>query len=361
MTTDDSARSGDAPAVAGEGAGTDRRGFVRTAAAATGAVAGTVAGKFSLAPVSTAQAQESMHQPWWPSKWGADDEAGSTNHVTPRKVLEAVRGIAEGRVYKLGRTYEAGMPFFGTRVMALRIPGAPTGGPFGKNKLVYHDEFVTAELGQVGTQFDGLGHIGIQMGADGDKKEMRYYNGHTEEEIGKATGLAKLGVEKLKPIVTSAHLVDVAALKGRMLDAGEEITVQDVRDTLAKQGMSEGDIRPGDAILFHTGWGSLWMQNNDRFNSGEPGIGMEVAEWVVEKDLCLTGADTWAVEVVPNPDPELAFVVHGHLQTKHGIVNHENLVFDELLADRRYRFVYVFAPVPLKGATGSCGCPIAIT
>jgi kynurenine formamidase len=88
---------------------------------------------------------------------------------------------------------------------------------------------------------------------------------------------------------------------------------------------------------------------------------MEVAEWVVEKDLCLTGADTWAVEVVPNPDPELAFVVHGHLQTKHGIVNHENLVFDELLADRKYRFVYLFAPVPLKGATGSCGCPIAIT
>jgi hypothetical protein len=44
-----------------------------------------------------------------------------------------------------------------------------------------------------------------------------------------------------------------------------------------------------------------------------------------------------------------------------GIVNHENLVFDELLADRKYRFVYVFAPVPLKGATGSCGCPIAIT
>jgi kynurenine formamidase len=361
MTTDDSARQGDASAAEGDAAGTDRRGFVRTAAAATGAVAGAVAGKFSLAPVSTAQAQESMHQPWWPSKWGADDEAGSTNHVTPEKVLAAVRGIAEGRVYKLGRTYEAGMPFFGTRVMALRIPGSPTGGPFGTIKLVYHDEFVASEIGQVGTQFGGLGHIGIQMGADGDKKEMRYYNGHTEEEIGKATGLAKLGVEKLKPIVTSAHLVDVAAPKGRMLDAGEEITVKEVRDALAKQGMNEGDIRPGDAILFHTGWGSLWMKNNDRFNSGEPGIGMEVAEWVVEKDLCLTGADTWAVEVVPNPDPELAFVVHGHLQTKHGIVNHENLVFDELLADRKFRFVYVFAPVPLKGATGSCGCPIAIT
>jgi kynurenine formamidase len=220
---------------------------------------------------------------------------------------------------------------------------------------------VAAEIRQVGTQFDGLGHIGIQMGADGDKKEMRYYNGHTEDEIGKPYGLAKLGVEKLKPIVTRAHLVDVAGLKGRMLDRGEEIKVQDVRDALQKQSMSEDDIRAGDAILFHTGWGSLWMQSNDRFNSGEPGLGMEVAEWVVEKDLCLYGADTWAVEVVPNPDPDLAFVVHGHLQTKHGIVSHENLTFDELLADRKYRFVYMFTPVPLQGATGSCGCPIAIT
>lgn len=342
-------------------AGTDRRGFVQATAAAAGAVAGAVAGKFSLAPVASAQAQESMHQPWWPSKWGPEDEAGATNHITPEKVLDAARLIQDGRVYKLGRTYQPGIPFFGQRVLALRIPGAPTGGPYGKNKLIYHDEFIAAEIGQVGTQFDGLGHIGIQMGADGDKKEMRYYNGFTEAEIGQAYGLAKLGVEKLKPIFTRGHLVDVAGLKGRMLDRGEEITLQDVRDALQRQEMSEDDIRAGDAILFHTGWGSLWMQNNDRYNSGEPGIGMEVAEWVVEKDLCLTGADTWAVEVVPNPDPDLAFVVHGHLQTKHGIVNHENLVFDELLADRKYRFVYVFAPVPLQGATGSCGCPIAVT
>ena len=75
------------------------------------------------------------------------------------------------------------------------------------------------------------------------------------------------------------------------------------------------------------------MQNNDRFNSGEPGIGLEVADWVIEKDLALTAADTWAVEVVPNPDKGLAFVVHAHLQTKHGILNHENLNFDELIAD----------------------------
>ena len=114
-------------------------------------------------------------------------------------------------------------------------------------------------------------------------------------------------------------------------------------------------------MFFNTGWGSLWMKNNDRFNSGCPGIGMEVARWLIEKEISITGADTWPTEVVPNPDPNLAFPVHAELITKNGIFNHENLFFDELIADGKYRFVYVFAPMPIKGATGSAGSPIAIT
>ena len=173
---------------------------------------------------------------------------------------------------------------------------------------MYHDEFLATEIGQTGTQFDGLGHIGIQMGKDGDKSEMRFYNGFTAQEISDAYGLKKLGTEKLKPIFTRAHLIDMVALKGGMMDAGQEITSADIKAALAKQNIPESDIKPGDAIMFHTGWGSLWMKNNDRFNSGEPGIGLDAAKWVIEKDLALTGADTWAVEVVPNPDKSLAFV-----------------------------------------------------
>jgi kynurenine formamidase len=343
----------------------DRRQFLKTASllGAAGAVAGTVHGKFGLAPITQAQAQTGAAAPakWWPSKWGATDEAGASNHITPAKVLDAAKWIRDGKVYKIGRVYETGMPLFGARAFTLRIPGGPTGGPFGANKLVYHDDYLSTEISQVGTQFDGLGHIGIQLGKDGDKSEMHFYNGFTAAEISDAYGLKKLGTEKLKPLFTRGHLVDIQAVKGRMMDAGEEISVADVRAALQRQNMQESDIKAGDAIFFNTGWGSLWMKNNDRFNSGEPGIGMEVARWVIEKDLCLTAADTWAVEVVPNPDKNLAFVVHAELQTKHGILNHENLVFDELIADRKYQFVYVFTPSPIKGATGSNGCPIAMT
>lgn len=345
-------------------ADTDRRGFLKTAATigAVGAVAGAIHGKYGSAPLlAQAQAQTTNQQPWWPSKWGANDEAGATNHITPQKVLDAARLIRDGKIYRLGRVYETGMPMFGARVFALRIPGSPTGGPFGANKLIYHDEFLATEIGQAGTQFDGLGHIGIQVGADGDKTNMRYYNGVTEQDMATAYGLTKLGVEKLKPIFTRAHLFDIAAVKGGMMDVGQEVSLADVRAAMQRQSINENDIRPGDGAFFNTGWGSLWMQNNDRFNSGEPGIGLEVARWVIEKDLCVVGSDTWATECVPNPNRDLAFPVHGELICKHGIVNHENLIFNELIADRKYQFVYIFNPVPIKGATGSPGAPIAVT
>ena len=345
----------------------DRRNFLKLASlGAVGAVAGAAHGKFGLSPISPAQAQapaaaQSAAAKWWPSKWGADDEAGASNHMTPAKTLDAAKWIKDGKTYKIGRVYEAGMPLFGSRAFSLRIPGAPTGGPFGENKLLYNDEFLAAEIGQIGTQFDGLGHVGIQLGKDGDKSEMRFYNGFTAAEINDAYGLKKLGVEKLKPLLTRGHLIDMVAVKGGMMDAGQEISLADVRAALTRQNMQESDIKPGDGIFFHTGWGSLWMKNNDRYNAGEPGIGMEVANWMVEKDLTVTGADSWAVEVGPNPNKALAFPVHTHLLAKHGIFIHENLVFDELIRDGKHQFVYIFCPSPIKGATGSNGSPIAVT
>ena len=92
---------------------------------------------------------------------------------------------------------------------------------------------------------------------------------------------------------------------------------------------------------------------------GEPGIGMEAAKWFIDKGISLTGADTWATEVVPNPNKDLAFPVHAELIAKNGIFNHENLFFDELLKDRKFQFVYIFATTPMKGATGSAGAPAA--
>ncbi len=346
-----------------------RRGFFRSAAVAAGVVgvAGALHGKYASAPlISEARAQApaagaAATEKWWPSRYGADDQAGASNLITPEKVLDSAKWIRDGKIYRIGRTYEAGIPAFGSRAFTLRIPGSPTGGPFGNNGLVYMDDFVATDLGQVGTQFDGLGHIGLQQGPAGDKNGMRFYNGVTLQEMDGSTGLRKLGVENCKPFFTRAHLIDVEPLRSGGWDVGDEVKVADVLAALEKQGMKAEDIKPGDGVFFNTGWGKLWMKNNDRFNSGEPGIGLEVAAWLIERQIAITGADSWATEVVPNPDKTLAFAVHAELLTKNGIFNHENLRFEELIADKKYQFVYVFSPMPVKGATGSAGGPIAMT
>ena len=143
-----------------------------------------------------------LGEKWWPNPlWGADDQAGSTNwYKKPEVVKRAVSQVKQGRTMKIGQPYSSKMPLFGSRTFALRIPGSPTGGPFGPNRVMWYDEMLTAEIGQVGTQYDGLGHIGVQVGADGDKTEMRFYNGVTVQEMEGAYGLVKLGTENLNPI-----------------------------------------------------------------------------------------------------------------------------------------------------------------
>ena len=284
---------------------------------------------------------------WFPSRWGAADQRGAANRITPAKVLEAKNAIQKGQIYQLGHVYEAGMPMYGTRHYSIRIPY-----PFpmpGKNQAVYHDEVISGELGQIGTQFDGLGHLGI-----GDL----FYNGNRRSEFAQAEGLTKLGVENVGAIVTRGVLIDVAKFKGvQQLPPTYEITVADLKGALQKQNVQ---IRSGDVVLIHTGWSSLWMKDNTKFGATEPGIGLAAAQFLVDAEVVVVGADTWGVEVMPNPDASLSAPVHQLFLARNGIYLHENLITAELARDNAYEFMYSFAPLRLKGATGSPGNPIAI-
>ena len=303
--------------------------------------------------VLDANAQSDNDGIWWPSEWGADDERGAANRLTNDKVLEATALIREGRIYELGRVYEARMPLFPGRHYSLTIPGSPTYGPLGDNQAVGHDELVSGQIGQVGTQFDGLGHIGTRI--DG---EDRFYNGFNRTDFGTPYGLERLGVEKVGPIFTRGVMIDVAAYKGvDRLAIGEVITADDLRNALSEQ---ESEIREGDAVLIHTGHGQLWMVDNAEYNRGGPGIGMDAARWLANKKIVMTAADTWAVEVIPGEDPDMAFPVHQELLVRHGIYNMENLNLTMLAKDEVYEFAFMFSPVKFKGATGSPGNPIAV-
>jgi kynurenine formamidase len=286
------------------------------------------------------------------------DQAGASNRITPAKILQALTVVKTGRVYEIGQVYERTMPMPATRSYALRlVPGEPSG----SNRVLYNDEFLAAEVGQVGTQFDGLGHIGGEVRyADGSLHRV-FYNGFTTDEMNAGTGLRQLGIEHIKPIITRGVLVDLPAYKNvRHLAGGYEVTLADVRGALARQNIAESSIQPGDAVLFRYGWAQLWSTPAEYNGATLPGIGVEVARWLVERKVTATGSDTSPTEVSPNPAPGIVIPVHQELMMKNGIFNIENMTFEELAADRAYEFLFVATPIRFKGATGSPLRPLAI-
>jgi len=321
-------------------------------------VANFVLGAFLSAIVALpASAGVFWPEKWWPSKWGPDDEKGSFNTITPKKIMSSLKIVKTGKLYRLGRPYTNDMPKFGNRTYSLHIPGLPVGGPLGDNQIVWNDEFIVGELGQVGTQFDGPAHVGIR-GKDGVD---RYYNGRELNSSENTYGFKKNGVEKLGPCITRGVLIDVAGLKGvDSLKKGEVVTPEDIEACIKKAGIAP--IQEGDAVIFHTGWGKYWKEPAT-YNAGCPGIGLAAAKYLIQKNVSMLAADTWPVDVIPGEDPKGAFDIHNLMQTVHGIWYLENLddvPMKQMAKDKVYEFLWIFVPVPFAGATGSPGDAIAI-
>jgi kynurenine formamidase len=329
---------------------------VWTRSAILGAIAFLLFG--SMLAIARAQEGKQDETPigprWWPSEFGAGDQRGAANRLNPAKVLEANALIKTGKTYSLGRLYEIGMPMpNNTRLYSLTIPGSPTSEATGKNQAVSFDEMVTAQIGQVGTQMDGLAHVGVRVGRDDI-----FYNGFIRADFARATGMEKLGIENVGPIFTRGVLLDVAGIrKQKRLPVGYAITPQDLQACVDAHHL---EIRPGDVVLIHTGHGKLWMKDNQAYNDGEPGIGIAAARWLSEKKITLVGADNWAIECLPSEDPKRPYPVHQWNLVRNGIHNLENLDLGELAADKVYEFAFILAPLRIKGATGSPGNPIAV-
>jgi len=282
-----------------------------------------------------------------PSKWGKGDQRGAGNHMKPETVLRAARLIKTGEVIELGRVLSESMPMPAGRrfeILTKRTRNDP-----GTNHRGSNEELIVSEIGQVGTQFDTFPHQMINNSM---------YNCFTLDETASRTGFTKLGVEQVGALFTRGVLIDVAALKRMpVLAENYEITPQDLQQALAEQKLS---LQPGDAVLIHTGWGTLWGKDNPRYQRVSPGIGTAAAEWLARQDPMLVGADNTAVEISPNPNPQLAGPVHQIMLVVNGIHLLENLRLDELAARRVHEFALVVEPLKIQGGTGSTVAPIAV-
>ena len=226
-------------------------------------------------------------------------------------------------------------------------PGQAGSPGLGPSKTTYNDDIIEGWVG-VGSQLDGLGHIGV---------EHVYYNGNKLLDFADPTGLKKLGVEKVPPMVTRGVLLDMAAHYGTdVVKEGTAFNVKEIEEVAKKQGV---EIRQGDVVIFHTGWLSLIGKDDKRYSAGEPGLGVEGAKYLTGKGVVAVGADTWAVEVIPFESKNV-FEVQQILLPMNGTYILENMDTAELAKDKAYEFLFVLGQPRFKGGVQSMINPVAI-
>jgi kynurenine formamidase len=255
-------------------------------------------------------------------------ELGMLRHVDEAKRREALGLVREGRLFDLGRILDENVPTFPGRYFRQTLV-----------TTAHHDggSWITEQVAgtmQLGTHLDALSHL--QIGDHG-------YNGWTVADLAGTAGVKRLGVETVPQVVTRGWLVDAS-------EAGQVIGLDDLGDI---------DPTPGDAVLFHTGWGANWTRP-DLYLDGEPGPGLAVAAWLAKRGVALTGCDTWSYGPVPPEDPEQPFQVPKTLNVEHGVFIVENLDTAALAAAGVREFCLVLTHPKLRGATGAWTSPIAL-
>ena len=299
--------------------------------------------------VAVGPASASGEEKWYPSEHGAADTLGAVNHLSAEKVVQAARLVRTGKTYPLGVVTGWNTPAYAPRHYAITIlqPGWHNGPTMGENRATGNDDLLYTWMG-IGSQLDGLGHMGL---------DHVYYNGLRPEDFVQTTGLTKLGIDQIPPIVTRGVLLDMTRhFNQRPLPPGTVFNEAEIKAQAQAQKVAIGK---GDVVLFHTGWLEV-AEDGERFMSGEPGLGVGGAKYLAGLDVVAVGADTWGLEAVPGEDPNLAFPVHPELLAKNGIYILENMNVGPLAADEGWEFLFVLGQPRFEGAVQAVINPVAI-
>ena len=281
------------------------------------------------------------------SPYGPDDEIGALNLLTQETVLEAITLVKKGKVEPLGMVVNSKTAAFRHRYFNIETLQPETKAA-GSNKFTYVDDQLIGWTG-VGSQINGLAHYG---------KDNVHYNGHKVEDFLTVTGVKKLGLEKLPPIVSRGVLLDMRAhFKQDIVKEGTVFTVSDIEAVAKKQGVV---IKKGDVVLFYTGWTKLMGNDDARYLAGGPGIGTEAAHYLGKKGVVAVGADNWSFEAVPHENNEVSFPVNQMMATIYGVQVLENILVDKLAKDKAWEFLFVLGHPLYEGSTQVQINPVAI-
>lgn len=301
-------------------------------------------------------------------RWGPNDQLGTLNHIKPSDVVAATRLVQSGRVFSLSIPVDETGPQTGgfgrfnpIHLMIRDGNGAVTGTTVrdfyrGKDRWIRGtDDLLILPL-QSGTQWDALAHIVF----DG-----KIYNGYDATEVGSKGALRNDIAKARDRVMGRGVLLDVPRCLGRRwLEPGEQIHVADLEACEKSQGVTVGR---GDIVLLRTGqmaqcrdagsWGSY-------AGGSAPGLALDAAQWIHERELGAVACDTWGLEVLPNQTPDVFQPLHIILIVYMGLLIGEifdlEALADDCAGDKRYEFLLTAAPLPITGGVGSPVNPIAV-
>jgi kynurenine formamidase len=288
-------------------------------------------------------------------RWGADDEVGTLNYVTPEHVARACTLARTGKVFALGVPLGAEGPqrghvrrFNPLHFMTVLPHESPRPGGVG-----VADDLLVLPL-QAGTQWDGLSHV---------SHNGLIYGGRGIDAV-TTRGAAFGGIERISDrVVTRGVLADVPAARGvESLEPGEPIEGEELEriTSAASVPPSEGDI-----LLVRTGFMERCRQREwEGYGGPAPGLTVSALEWIHDRRLAGVAADTTAIEVKPTDVPGQTLPFHVLALVYMGLLLGE--IFDmealarDCAADGRYEFLLVAPPLPVTAGVGTPVNPYAI-
>lgn len=297
--------------------------------------------------------------------WGADDQVGTLNHITPETVRTAAALIQRGERFNLDLGLH--VPYTLCSPGGHRFRREPEHKIFqidATGSLPGHDDKVDKFYLQCSSQWDGLTHIG--------DPRHGFYNGVQEEQITGEEG-TRNGIENMARfgIAGRAVLADVAryfAKAGREWapNAGHVISAEDLDACLADAGVT---VQPGDVLLVRTGWLAHYLAASvgvrDEVFSRRTFSGLsgkaDLWEWIWERRVAAVAADTPTAEVWPLHEgrPSLHLAI-ARLGLTLGEMFDLEALADDCARDGRYACFFTSSPLNLRGGVGSPPNAIAI-